>query len=80
MDQVNQKRTTGKVEPSAQFLAGEKFTFQRAISTKVYNYDIPADLAINLDQTSLSYVSPAKYTFNIKGAKNVPIKSINDKP
>ena len=45
----------------------------------VYNHDIPADLAINLDQTPLSYVSPGKYTFNFKGAKNVPIKGVDDK-
>ena len=42
MDWVR-KETTGKVEPSAQFLAVEKFIFQKAISTVVYNHDIPAD-------------------------------------
>ena len=45
----------------------------------VYNRDIPADLVIKLDQTLLSYVSLGKYTFNSKGAKNVPIKSVDDK-
>ena len=79
MDWVKRSGTTGKVEPSAQFLAEEKFTFQRAISAVVYNHDIPADLVINLDQTPLSYVSPEKYTFNFKGAKNVPIKGVDDK-
>ena len=53
-----------KVEPSAQFLAEEKIT---------------CNLVINLDQTPLSYVSPGKYTFNAKGANNVPIKGIDDK-
>ena len=77
MDWVKRKGTTGKVEPSAQFL--EKFIFQRAISTVLYNHDIPADLVINLDQTPLSYVSPGKYTFIFKGAKNVLIKSVDDK-
>ena len=40
MDWVKRKGITGKVEPSAQFLAEEKFTFQRAILTVVYNHDI----------------------------------------
>ena len=40
---------------------------------------INANLIINLDQTPLSYVSPGKYTFNFKGVKNFPIKSVDDK-
>ena len=79
MNWVKRKGTTGKVEPSVQLLAEEKFTFQKSISTVVYDHDIPADLIINLDQTPLSYVSPRKYTFNFKGAKNVPIKGVDDK-
>ena len=79
VDGVKRKTTTGKVEPSTQFLAEEKFTFQKAISTYVYDHDIPTDLIINLDQTPLSYVSPGKYTFNMKGAKHVPIKGVDDK-
>ena len=79
MDWVKRKATTGKVEPSTQFLAEEKFTFQKAISTYVYDHDIPTDLIINLDQTPLSYVSPGKYTFNMKGVKHVPIKRVDDK-
>ena len=79
MDRVKRKSSTGKVEPSTQFLAEEKFTFQKAISTYAYDHDIPTDLIINLDQTPLSYVSPGKYTFIMKGAKNVPIKGVDDK-
>ena len=45
----------------------------------VYNHDIPADLVINLDQTPLSYVSPGKYTFNFKGAKNALTKGVDYK-
>ena len=51
MDWVKRKATTGKVEPSTQFLAEEKFTFQKAIFTYVYDHDIPTNLIINLDQT-----------------------------
>ena len=79
MEWVKRKATTGKVEPSTRFLAEEKFTFQKAISIYVYDHDIPTGLIINLDQTPLSYVSPGKYTFNMKGAKHVPIKGDYDK-
>ena len=71
--------TTGKVEPSQQFLDEEKLTFQRNISTIIEDHDIPKDMILNLDQTPLSYVSPRKYTFNPKGAKSVPIKGVDDK-
>ena len=50
-----------------------------SISKILYGHDIPSELIINLDQTSSSYISPGKYTFNIKGAKNVPVKGIDDK-
>ena len=73
------KGTTGKVEPSSQFLAEEKFTFQRAISAAISLHDIPDSLVLNIDQTPLAYVSPGKYTFSSKGAKNVPIKGVDDK-
>ena len=79
MDWVKRKATTGKVEPSTQFLAEEKFTCQKAISTYVHDHDIPTDLIINLDQTPLSYVSPGKHTFNMKWAKHVPIKGVDNK-
>ena len=45
----------------------------------VISIDIPSSLIINLDQTPLSYISPGKYNFNIKCAKNVPVKGIDDK-
>ena len=79
MDWVKRKGTTGKVELSAQFLAEKKFTFQREIPTVVYKHDISVDLVINLYQTLLSCVSPGKYTFNFKGAKNVHIKGVDNK-
>ena len=71
MEWAKRKGTTGKVE--------EKFTFQRAISAAISEHDIPTSLVINLDQTPLSYVSPGKYTFSFKGAKNVPIRGVDDK-
>ena len=70
MNQTKRKGTTGKTEPSKQFLLEEKLTFE---------HDIPKELIINLDQTPLSYVSPGKYTFDVKCVKTVPIKGIDDK-
>ena len=72
------KGTTGKIEPLPQFLAEEKFTFQRAISTAISSHDIPNFLVLNIDQTPLSYVSPGQFPFSFKGSKNVPIKGVDD--
>jgi len=79
MEWVKRKGTTGKVEPSDKFLEEEKFSYQREISKVVTDNDIPLDLVLNLDQTPLSYVSPGKYTFCLKGSKTVPIKGVDDK-
>ena len=72
------RATTSKVEPSAQLLAEEKFTFQKAIAKAIQDNDIPPDLVINLDQTSLCFVSPGKYAFQFKGSKHVPVKGLDD--
>ena len=58
------KGTTGKLDPSPQFLAEEKFTFQRTISMAILEHDIPAPLVVNLGQTPLPYFFPGKYTFS----------------
>ena len=79
MEWVKRKGTTGKVEPSEKFLQEEKFSYQGEISIIILNHDIPLDLVLNLDQTSLSYVSPGKYTFCLKGTTTVPIKGVDDK-
>ena len=71
--------TTGKIEPWPQFLAEEKFTFQRAISTPISNLDAPKFLVLKIDQTTLSYVSPGQYTFSFKGSKNISIKGGDDR-
>ena len=73
------KGTTGKVDPSPQFLAEEKFTFQRNISAFFSEHNIPPYLIINIDQTPLSYVNTRKYTFSFKGAKNISIKGADEK-
>ena len=79
MDWAKRKGTTGKVEPCSKFLEEEKFTFQRAIAKAISDHDMSIELVLNLDQTPLFYVSPGKYTFDLKGSKTVPIKGVNDK-
>ena len=44
MNRVKRKGTIRKVEPSAQLLVEETFTFQRAILKAIYNHGIPAHL------------------------------------
>ena len=79
MNWVKRKGTTGKIEPSKQFFFEEKLTYQKKISGAIFYHDIPKQLIVNLDQTPLSYVSPGKYTFDVKDVKTVPIKGIDDK-
>ena len=79
MNWMKKKGTTGKIEPSQQSILEEKSTFQKKIFGAVFHHDIPKELIVNLDQTSLSYVSPGKYTFDAKGVKTIPIKGIDDK-
>ena len=79
MEWSKRKCTTGKIEPSKQFLLEEKLTFQRHIALIIEEHDIPKDLILNLDPKTRPYVSPGKYTFNPKGAKTMPFKSIDDK-
>ena len=53
MNWTKRKGTTGKVDPSDQFLLEEKLTFQRNIAEAMHEHDIPEDLVVNLDQTPL---------------------------
>ena len=76
---VRRKGTTGKTEPSQQFLLEEKLTFQKKMSSTISYHDILKELIVNLDQTPLSYVSLGKCKFNVKGVKIVPIKGIDSK-
>ena len=43
-------------------------------SLKKFGGKLHLSRIVNLDQTPLSYVSPGKYAFSFRGAKNVPIK------
>ena len=53
--------------------------FKKFIAIVVYGHDIPSVHVINLDRAPIFYVFPEKYTFNLNGLTNVPIKSANDK-
>ena len=67
------------MEPPQQFLLKGQLTFQKKISGAIFYHDFSKELIVNLDQTPLSYVSPGKYTFDIKGIKTVRIKDIDEK-
>ena len=79
MNLVKRKGATGQIEPSQQFLLEEKLTFQKKIYGAIFYHDIPKELIVILDQTPLSYVSPGKYTFEVKGVETVSIKGIDVK-
>ena len=79
MDWVKRKGTTGKVEPYTKFLEEDKFLFQLAISKFVSKHDLSIDLVPNVDQTSVSYVSSGKYTFDLKGSTTVAIRGVDDR-
>ena len=79
MNWTKREGTTGKIEPSKQFLLEEELTLQKNVSGVTFEHYIPKELIINLDQTPLPYVSPGKHTFDVKGVKTVPIKGIDDK-
>ena len=70
--------TTGKVDPSPQFLAEENFCSQRNILPVVNEHDIPPYL-MNIDQMLLCYVNTGRYKFSFKGAKNVSIRGVENK-
>ena len=66
---------TGKVEPSAQLLTEEKFTFQKPLKA-IQDNCIPPDLVINLDQTPLCYFSPENIHSISKEANAYQLKGL----
>ena len=57
----------------------KKKSYKREVSRVVLKHHIPLDLTLNLDKTLLSYVSPGKCTFCLKGCTTVPIKDVDGK-
>ena len=55
-----------------------KVNFSEEIFGAIFYRDIPKQLIVNLDQASLSYVIPGKYTFDANGVKMVLIKGIDN--
>ena len=60
MQYSKRKGTTGKIEPSEQLIREEMLTFQKHISNVIEDDDVPIDIVVTLDQTTLSCVSPGK--------------------
>ena len=70
--------TTAKVPISSGFVKEIDFTFYQSIKRIVDIFDIPHDLIINLDQTSLPYCLVNQYTMAEKGSKQETIAGIAD--
>ena len=64
---------------SKQYLEEGKLTFQKKISSLVVEHSIPKELIINVDQIPLSHFTRNIYTWDLRGAKTVPVKGIDDK-
>ena len=58
-----------KIRTIRTFICEKMITFQKRISNAIEDDDISIDLALTMDQTPLSYVTPGKYIFNPFGAK-----------
>ena len=54
------KGATGTDDPSPEFLAEEKFSFQRNISALKTKHGIPPCLIISIDQMPMSFVNTGK--------------------
>ena len=72
-----QGTTKSKVNPTDFQMLKKQYLSD--IRTKVYMEDIPVDLIINWDHTSLKYVPVSNWTMEHKGAKRVEIAGCNDK-
>ena len=67
------KGTTDKIPVSPGLIKEAKLNYQRMIKQLQSWHDIPDDLIINFDQTSLSYVSASNHTLEVQGATSVPL-------
>ena len=76
--QSKRKGNNGKIYPSPHFVAKEKFTFRRSISTLVSQHDIHLYLTINIDQNPV-ICQFREIHFQLQGAKKIPIKGLDDK-
>ena len=75
---TKRQATTAKQPVSPGFLKEIGFTFHRTIKEVVEAYDIPGDLIININQTTLPFFLISKYTMDKKNEKFVPITNSSD--
>ena len=79
MDWVKRKGITGKVKTLCPILiAEEKLTFQRAISTVVYNHDITALSSTLIRHLFDTYPLESRHS-TLKVLKTFPYKGVDDK-
>ena len=71
---VKRMAMTLKIPVDPGLLKEEQLTFRRKIQALIKWYDIPKELVLNFNQTSLSYITAGNNTLEFEGAKSVPVK------
>ena len=66
--------TISQIPIASGLLKEEQLTFQQNIRAVIKLLDIPKDLALNSDQTPLSYITVANNTLEFEGTKSIPVK------
>ena len=56
-----------------------KLTFLSDVNNCIKQYEIPAELILNADQTPSSYLSVGRMTMAATNSQSVPIKGLTDK-
>jgi hypothetical protein len=77
--QMTRRRGTKAAKKLPENFDEMKANFLERISSKVRRFSIPVQLIINLDETGARIVPVSAWTLEKKGAKSVPITSIDDK-
>ena len=69
---VKRMATTPKIPIAPELLKEEQLKFQQKMQAFIKWHDIPKDLVLNFDQTSLSYITVGNNALEFEGAKSVP--------
>ena len=79
MNFVKRRKTSSKVDIPDKARKEIEFLFLHKIVTKVEKHNIPAELILNIDQTSLKYVPVGNGTLAPRGETSVTIEGSSDK-
>ena len=76
---VRRMKTSSKVTIPDGARKEIEFLFQHQIASAIEEHDIPCSIIINIDQTSLKYVSTGNFTLAAKGSTTVTMEGGSDK-